>query len=333
MVALGRDRPVRPLAEHLARQVALPGVGHRGDDRRELGMLLGDLQRRGHVDPTRRSGEDPLLAREPVRHLQRLVRGSGHDPVHERQVEVVGHDAVADPRHAVGAPPLLGDQRALGRLDREGADRPVVRLEGAGDPRDPPPGPLRSDHGVDLAAALLPDLLPRGRLRIGVVGILELTRHEVTLGIGGDDLTHLRDREVDVGPRPRREDELGPVGLDHPLAFEAHATRHHDHAVIALDRGDGRARDPGVAGRRLDDRHAGPQVAALLGPLDHRAIDPILRRARRAVPLDLGEQAEPLGRHAGQADERRSPDRVEHRGKRSGVGVPDERLGALHGPV
>jgi hypothetical protein len=105
---------------------------------------------------------------------------------------------------------------------------------------------------------LLPDLLPRDRLCIGVVGVLELPRHEVALGIGGDDLVHLRDREVDVGARAGRQDELGAVGLDHPLALLAHAARHHDHAVVALDRGDGRARDPRVAGRRLDDRHPGP---------------------------------------------------------------------------
>ena len=51
-------------------------------------------------------------------------------------------------------------------------------------------------------------------------------------------------------------------------------------ARVALDRGDRRARDPGVARRALDDRHAGPQVAALLGPGQHVRVDPVLHRAR-----------------------------------------------------
>src|SRR4030095_7215997 len=100
------------------------------------------------------------------------------------------------------------------------------------------------------------------------------------------------------------EHALAAVRLDLPLSPQAHPTRHHDHAVVALDRGDRRARDPRVAGRRLDDRHPGPQVAALLRPFDHLAVDPVLRRAGRPVPLDLGEQAVALHTHARQPDKR-----------------------------
>jgi hypothetical protein len=170
-------------------------------------------------------------------------------------------------------------------------------------------------------------------LRVGVVLVLELAGHEEALRVGRDDLAHLRDRQVDVGARAGREDELGPVGLDHPLALDAHAARHHDDAVVALDRGDRRARDPGVAGRGLDDRHAGLEVAALLGTFDHVPVDPVLGRTRRSVPLDLREEAEALGADAGQPDERRPTDGVEHRGERSGVRVPDERLRTLHATV
>src|SRR4029450_1530710 len=73
VIAFGRGGLVRPLTEQLPREVTLPRIGHRRDDRCELRMLLGHLQRGRDVDAARRSGEDALLACETVRHLERLL--------------------------------------------------------------------------------------------------------------------------------------------------------------------------------------------------------------------------------------------------------------------
>ena len=266
--------------------------------RPQLRVALDHLVHGRHVDARRRPAEQTFLAGEtPGRH-ERLVGRDGDDAVHRGQVEVRRHDAVGDAGHAVGAPRVIGDQRTLGRLDREREHRRVALLQRVRDPADPPARALRADHGVDATPGLLPDLLAARELRLGVVGVLELPRKEVAVGIGGHDLTHAFDREVDVGARAGREHEVGAVGADHRLALVAHALGHHDHAPVPLDRRDRRARDAGVAGRALDDRHAGLEVASLLGLGEHRGVDAVLHRARRSVPLDLREHLDAGRGHA-----------------------------------
>ena len=175
---------------------------------------------------------------------------------------------------------------------------------------------------------------PRPRpLRVGVVRVLELAGEEVAAGVGGLDLAHLRQRQVDVRAGAGREHQLGAVAPDHGLALGAHALGHDDDARVALDRGDGRAGDAGVAGGAFDDGHAGLEIAARLGARQHVRVDAVLHGAGGPVPLDLRQELHARGRHALQTDQRRAADGVEQRRQLLAVGVPVGRHGPLRDPV
>ena len=88
-----------------------------------------------------------------------------------------------------------------------------------------------------------------------------------------------------------RVDDLGAVHLQQLRALGRHVVGHDDLERVALARADHRQRDAGVAGRRLEDRLAGPDRALLLGVLDQRARDAVLDRAGRVVRLELGPDA------------------------------------------
>ncbi len=115
-------------------------------------------------------------------------------------------------------------------------------------------------------------------------------------------------------PAPGVSTSSAPYAADHRLALGAHALGHHDRARVSLHGGHGGARDAGVAGGALDDRHAWTEIAALLRPLQHAPVDAVLHRAGGPVPLDLREQLHALGGDPRQAHQRgvarRSQDRV-----------------------
>jgi hypothetical protein len=71
----------------------------------------------------------------------------------------------------------------------------------------------------------------------------------------------------------------------------------------------------GVAGGRLDDGAARPQLALALRGLDHAQPDPILHRPARVQVLELGQhrRRQALGDPL-QAHDRRVSDQVEHGG-------------------
>ena len=167
------------LAVELAGEVPLAGVAQHGHHPAQLGMMLDHLLHGRDVDARGRAAQQPLLARQPPRGHQRLVGRDGHDAVHRGEVEVGRHDAVADARDPVGAPRVVGDERALRRFDRERQEIGVAGLERVRDAADPSAGALRAHDRVDPAARLLPDLLAARTLRLGVVGVLELAGEEV----------------------------------------------------------------------------------------------------------------------------------------------------------
>src|SRR5690606_17902254 len=68
---------------------------------------------------------------------------------------------------------------------------------------------------------------------------------------------------------------------------ERHRFGHDQHKPIALDGGNHRKTDTGIAAGRLDDRPAGSQSAGLLRVLDHRQRDAVLDRAGRIRALAL----------------------------------------------
>ena len=116
-----------------------------------------------------------------------------------------------------------------------------------------------------------------------------------------------------------REDDLRAVELEQLHALRRCVLRHDAGERVALELGDHRERDAGVAARRLEQLAARLELAGGLGRLDHRHRDAILDRARRVLALEL--RVEPhaaVRREPRQLDERRRSDRA-----RGGEGVSD----------
>ena len=84
-----------------------------------------------------------------------------------------------------------------------------------------------------------------------------------------------------------RQVEGRAISEHQPAPLDAHALGHDQDQLVALDRGDHREADAGVAAGRLDDRAAGLELAAALGVLDHRQRDAVLDRAAGIGALGL----------------------------------------------
>src|SRR5690606_3209311 len=72
--------------------------------------------------------------------------------------------------------------------------------------------------------------------------------------------------------------ECGAVSEHQPPPLERHRFGHHQYQLVALDRGNHRQADSGIAARRFDDRTAGPERAGILRVLDHSQRNAILDR-------------------------------------------------------
>ena len=171
----------------------------------------------------------------------RAARAPFHLLEHRRDVAVV---EVAQPL----------DPLAERRLDGDHLDRRVLLLE---EPAGAHQRAARAEAGDEVGdlRAVAPDLRAGAlvvRARVGVVAVLV---EEVPLGVLGGQL---------VGPahgavgalRARREDDLGAEHLEHLAPLDRHVLRHQDLDRVALELGDGRQGDAGVARRRLEDRLA-----------------------------------------------------------------------------
>ena len=163
-----------------------------------------------------------------------------------------------------------------------------------------PPVPTPRDEVRDLAVGLPPDLRA-GRLvvaeRVVAVGVLVGLPGAVDLADQpvGDVVVAVGVLGCDGG---RAHDHLGAVRLEHVALVLADLVRAHEDAVVALGLRHHRQPDAGVARRRLDDRAAGLELAALLGGLDHPQRDPVLDRAAGVEVLDLGQHGRPARRRS-----------------------------------
>ena len=210
---------------------------------------------------------------------------------------------------------LGGVDGALG-VGADDLDLRVALLQVAPGARDRAAGADGDDECVDLAVRLLPDLRPRRLvvgLRVGHVRVLvgleaagDLLREPV-----GDAVVALRRVVLDRG---RRDHDLGAVGPQHRDLLLAHLVGHDEDAAVAACRRRDREADAGVAGGRLDDRPAGPQLPLALRRLDHRHPDPVLVRAAGIQVLQLREQGRlDVARDPVEPDDRRVADQVEQR--------------------
>src|SRR5262249_44318923 len=113
----------------------------------------------------------------------------------------------------------------------------------------------------------------------------------------------------------RRDHDLGAVAAQHRDLLLAHLVGHHEDAPVPLPRRRDRETDSRVPGGRLDDRAAGTELPLALGRLDHREPDPVLVRPAGVPELELGEdRAGHVAGHAGEADDGREADEVDHGG-------------------
>ncbi len=109
----------------------------------------------------------------------------------------------------------------------------------------------------------------------------------------------------------RAHDDPRAVRLEHVPLVLAHLVRADEDAAVPAALGDEGQADAGVAGGRLDDRAAGPQLTGLLGGLDHLQRDPVLHRPAGVEVLHLGQHGgrDALG-HRREPDERGVADEV-----------------------
>jgi hypothetical protein len=228
----------------------------------------------------------------------RLCIGDEELPVELRHVEDRGHVAVVErpqPHHGI----------ARQRLRRGDHDVRVGLAQARAGSHQRPTRPEAGDQHVD-ARQVAHDLGAGAlvvRARVPLVRVLE--EHRVPrLGSG-----HLL-REPH---RPVRAltgggvDDLRPVQLEHEAPLGRRVRGHHTGELEPAQLRDERERDPRVPARRLE------QVRARLEPggLDHRERDPVLDRAGRVLPFELGVDRDPRRREMRKLHERRVADQVE----------------------
>jgi hypothetical protein len=254
-----------------------------------------------------------LLAGEAAGHVERVGVGDLDDPVGDVAVVRRGPEVLADALDEVRAAGAAGVDRA-GRVGADDLDVGVLLLEVLADAADRATGADAGHEVRDLPVGLLPDLRA-GRLvvrprvvRVGVLvglpGTLDLADQAV-----GDVVVRVGVLRRDGR---RADDHLSAVRLEHVALVLADLVGADEDALVALGLGDHREADAGVAGRRLDDRAAGLQLARGLRGLDHAYGDAVLHRPTRVHVLDLREH-ERLGAVEGacEAEQRGVADQVQ----------------------
>ena len=87
----------------------------------------------------------------------------------------------------------------------------------------------------------------------------------------------------------RREDERGPVGLEHHAAFHRHCVGHGEGQRIAAGRTDVGERDARVAAGGFDDVHSRLEDAAFFSVPNHGGADAAFDAVGRVAALDFGQ--------------------------------------------
>src|SRR5271166_6433018 len=127
-------------------------------------------------------------------------------------------------------------------------------------------------------------------MRVGVLRVRVLVRLPAAGRLPGQPV---RDRIVGVRmvgrDGGRAYDDFGAVGPQHAELVLANLVRADEQASVALLRRHDRQAYTGVAGRGLDDRPAGLELAGLLCRHHHAQRDAVLDRAAGVEVLDLGQ--------------------------------------------
>ena len=138
-----------------------------------------DLERRGDRGAGRNADRDAFDAGAQARVVEGVVVADRDDLVDRRAVEDRRHEAGADALDLVRAGLAAGQDRAVGRLDRDDLEAGLARLQHLADAGDGAAGADAGDEDVDLAVGVVPDFLGRGPAVDRRVGrVLELLRDD-----------------------------------------------------------------------------------------------------------------------------------------------------------
>src|SRR5579864_967001 len=158
------------LGEKRSREITLAEIWQHDDE--ELASVLGSA---GDLDRARDGGaggdaaQDPLFAREPARHLERLVVTHGNDLVDDLDVQVLGDEPRAEALKLVRAglqglaPAGLTDHRRADWLEGDNVHARFAALQDLTAAGDGAAGPDAGNQDVNLPVGVAPDLLG-GRL-------------------------------------------------------------------------------------------------------------------------------------------------------------------------
>ena len=220
----------------------------------------------------------------------RIVVTDPDDAVHDRRVEVGGHEAGADSLYLVRS---RFASRQDGRGVRFDGEHPHIRLQFL----EPPAGAAdrsacahAGDQYIDLSVRVAPDLFG-GRLfvdaGIGRIGELlqdDRTRDLVAECFGpGDGAFHAFGSGRQLQPCAE--------GLEQTAALQAHRVGHRQDQFVSFDRRDTGQSDARVAAGGFDDRGSGREEAFLFGVFDHRQGDPLFDASQRVEIFQFAEQA------------------------------------------
>ena len=202
------------------------------------------------------------------------------------------------------------ENRGCRGLDRDDMQVGKGAFEDLADAGHRAPGPDPQHEGVQVGK-LSEDFLGRRlpmNFRVGRVG--ELLRH-VIVGpacrgaLGG----------VDRGVHAFAvfgQDEFGAVRGQQTLPFLAHGFRHGQGESVALDRGDQRQADPGIAAGRFDNRHPRTQGARPLGRLYHAEADSVFDASAGIERFEFRPHRGPAGlRNLAELNHRRVANKFE----------------------
>ena len=203
------------------REITLPRVGNQDDHHLSRLRLTRHLERREEGGAARAARENPLLAREPPREVERLRVVHRDDLVDHREVEGAGKEILTDSFHLVrlGRHHLLRievvSQDRADRVRPDHLDLRILLFQVPRRPADRPAGPQAGHEVVQLASGLLPDLGAGGsEMSLGVRGVVVLIREVGARHLAPDPLGDLVVGFGRVGRERRRGDhDLGAEGF------------------------------------------------------------------------------------------------------------------------
>src|ERR1019366_959517 len=128
-----------------------------------------DLQRGHHGRSRGDADQETLFQRQAAGHVDGFVIGYGDDFIDVIAAEDAGHETAADSLNFVWPGRSAGEHGTIGRLDGNGFERRLLRLNVIADAGDGAAGTDSRDQVVDATFRILPDLGAGGfKVNLGI---------------------------------------------------------------------------------------------------------------------------------------------------------------------